>query len=267
MVEREIKFMEVPTNVYSVEVESVHHFTDSLFSFRVTRPQGFRFHAGEFVMLGLPSSDRPLYRAYSIASPSWDEGLSFYSIKVDGGPLTENLKQIRAGDEIWLRKKTTGTLVLSTLLPGRRLWMISTGTGIAPFVSLIREPDSYDQFDKLILTQTCRHLKDLDYGREQVAATRSDPLIGDLTSGRLLHFESVTRDAHRNVGRITSFLSSGAVYTALGLPRMNKEEDRVMICGSMGMINDVRGYCEGLGMVEGSHSAPGHFVIERAFVD
>jgi len=173
----------IPAGIFAETVTEVWHYTDRLFRFRMTRPPSFRFRSGEFAMIGLPNAERPVFRAYSIASPAWDEGLEFYSIKVPDGPLTQHLQKIRAGDTVLMRKKATGTLVHDALLPGRRLWMFSTGTGIAPFASLIRDPETYEKFDEVILTHTCREVAELAYGRQLVTAIKDDPLVGELAKG------------------------------------------------------------------------------------
>jgi len=220
-------------------VTSVTHWTDRLFSFRVTRPQSLRFRSGEFVMIGLLKDDgRPLLRAYSIASPSWDEELEFYSIKVQDGPLTSRLQHLSMGDEIILRPKPVGTLVLDALLPGKRLYLVATGTGIAPFASLTRDPEVYERYDEVILTHTCRTVDELKYGADLM---------------------------ERKEGRITDLMRSGALFEDLGLPELGSE-DRVMICGSMGLNTDMKSICEAAGLKEGANSEPGGFVLEKAFV-
>jgi ferredoxin/flavodoxin---NADP+ reductase len=254
------------TNIHSERVLEVQHYTDRLFRFRVTRPQSLRFRSGEFVMLGLPDDVKPVMRAYSIASPAWDESLEFFSIKVAGGPLTERLQKIQVGDEILLRPKTTGTLVNDALLPGKRLFMLSTGTGIAPFISLIRDPETYEKFEQIILTHTCRTVGELQYGFDSVAATRNDPLVGEEATARLLHFASTTREHSQHNGRITDLIQSGEFFTSLGISGFEPEHDRIMMCGSMGMIKDIRDMLEPNGFTEGSHHNAANFVVERAFV-
>ena len=253
---------------FTVEtVLAVKHFTDRLFSFRITRPASFRFRSGEFVMIGLPKEDgKPLLRAYSIASPFWDEALDFYSIKVVDGPLTSRLQHIQPGDEVLLGRKPTGTLVLDALKPGKRLYMISTGTGIAPFASLIRDPETYEKFDEVILTHTCRQLDELTYGEELVAATKQDELIGEMAAEKLVHFTSVTRDDGPVKGRVTDMIRSGELATRLGVPALDPAVDRVMICGSEGLLKDVKQICLDAKFIEGSNAAPADFVIEKAFV-
>lgn len=252
--------------LFAEQVTDVQHYTDRLFRFRITRPQSLRFRSGEFVMLGLPDDGKPLMRAYSIASPAWDESLEFFSIKVPGGPLTERLQKIQPGDTILMRPKTTGTLVNDALLPGKRLFMLSTGTGVAPFVSLIRDPETYEKFDEVILTHTCRTVGELQYGFDSVAATRDDPLVGEEATTRLKHFTSTTREHSQHNGRITNLIASGEFFTSLGITSFDPEHDRIMMCGSMGMIKDVREMLEPKGFIEGSNSQPGNFVVERAFV-
>ena len=247
-------------------VTSVHHWTDSLFSFRVTRPRSLRFRSGEFLMIGLERGDgKPIMRAYSIASPSWDEELEFYSIKVPDGPLTSRLQKITVGDKVIVRPKPTGTLVLDALLPGKRLYMIATGTGIAPFASLLRDPDLYERFEEVILTHTCRTVPELAYGEELVTRTLRDPLVGDEADGRFRYYPTTTREHSWHTGRITDLIRDGTLAADLGLPPLG-QNDRVMICGSMGLNTDVKAICETAGLVEGSNSEPGQFVLEKAFV-
>jgi ferredoxin--NADP+ reductase len=256
----------IPANVYAQTVVSVKHYTDRLFSFRITRPQSLRFRSGEFVMIGLPNAEKPVYRAYSVASPAWDEELEFFSIKVPDGPLTSELQKIQVGDTVIMRQKSTGTLVVDALTPAKRLFMISTGTGIAPFASLLRDPDTYEKFDQLILTHTCRDIAELTYGQELVAALEKDPLIGELTGGRVTLYNSTTREESPRMGRITALIGSGKFYADLGIEKLNPETDRIMICGSMHMLKDVKELAESLGFHEGSLSHPSSFVVERAFV-
>lgn len=257
----------VPAGCYALTVQEVQHYTDSLFRFRVTRPTQFRFRSGEFVMIGLPNAEKPVFRAYSVASPSWDEELEFFSIKVSDGPLTEHLQKIRPGDTVLMRKKATGTLVNDALLPGKRVWMFSTGTGIAPFASLIRDPETYDKFDQVILTHGCRTIAELKYGEDLVAGLRDDPLVGDLVRDKLVHYTTVTREDFIRQGRLTDLIVSGKLFDDLGLPRMGPEEDRAMICGSMAMLKDTKDLCLSHGLEEGANNKPAQFVVERAFVD
>jgi len=256
----------VPETVFAERVTSVHHYTDRLFKFRITRPKSFRFRSGEFVMIGLPNAEKPVYRAYSIASPSWDEELEFFSIKVPGGPLTEHLQKIVPGDTILMKKKPTGTLVNDALIPGERLWLFSTGTGIAPFASIVRDPETYEKFSTVILTHTCREVNELKYGEELVEETMADPLVGEIVDGRLVYYGSATREGHVRTGRITDLLTSGKLFEDLGLPPISPERDRAMICGSMEMIADTKAILEGFGLEEGANNRPATYVVERAFV-
>lgn len=256
----------IPEGVYAETVTEVEHYTDRLFRFRTTRPASLRFRSGEFVMIGLPNALKPVYRAYSVASPSWDDTLEFFSIKVPDGPLTEHLQKIQPGDTILIRKKPTGTLVNDALIPGKRLWMFSTGTGIAPFASLIRDPETYEKFDEVILTHTCRETAELKYGQDLVQEIKDDPLVGELTEGRLRHYCTVTREDFSHVGRITDLMRSGKVFDDLGVEPITPETDRGMICGSMDMLNETKAILEGFGLEEGANNKPATFVVERAFV-
>ncbi|NEX45347.1 ferredoxin--NADP reductase [Pseudotabrizicola algicola] len=251
----------------AARVTSVTHWTDRLFSFRVERPRSLRFRSGEFVMIGLLGDNgKPLLRAYSIASPAWDEELEFYSIKVPDGPLTSRLQHIKVGDEIILRPKPVGTLVHDALLPGKRLWFLATGTGLAPFASLMREPETYEKYDQVIMMHTCREVAELEYGRQLVESLKDDPLIGELVGDKLLYYPTTTREAFPRMGRVTDNLSSGKVFADLGLPPMNRDEDRAMVCGSLAFNIDVKKILEGFGLTEGANSDPQQFVVEKAFV-
>jgi ferredoxin--NADP+ reductase len=248
-------------------VTAVTHWTDRLFSFRVTRPQSLRFRSGEFVMIGLlDDRGKPLLRAYSIASPSWDEELEFYSIKVPDGPLTSKLQHIKVGDEIILRPKPVGTLVHDALLPGKRIWFLATGTGIAPFASLMRDPETYEKYDQVIMMHTCREVAELEYGRQLVEGLAEDPLIGEMVAGKLLYYPTTTREPSARMGRVTDNLSSGKVFADLGLPPMDPSTDRAMVCGSLAFNIDVKAILEGFGLREGANSEPLEYVVEKAFV-
>jgi len=256
----------VPANCHAETVISVKHYTDRLFSFRITRPQSFRFRSGEFVMIGLPNAEKPVFRAYSIASPAWDDELEFFSIKVPDGPLTSELQKIQPGDTILMRQKSTGTLVVDALTPGERLFMFSTGTGIAPFASLVRDPDTYEKFAHVYLTHTCRESAELRYGEELFDQAANDPLIGEVAAGRLTHYATTTREITPRMGRITRLMESGKLFEDLGIAPLNPATDRAMICGSLEFTKDIKAILEGLGFREGSISNPGDFVVERAFV-
>jgi ferredoxin/flavodoxin---NADP+ reductase len=256
-----------PTLPDAQTVTSVTHWTDRLFSFRVTRPPSLRFRSGEFVMIGLMGDNgKPLLRAYSIASPAWDDELEFYSIKVPDGPLTSKLQHIQPGDQIILRPKPVGTLVHDALLPGKRLWLLSTGTGFAPFASLLREPETYEKYDQVIMMHTCREVAELEYGRQLVESLQDDPLIGDMVAGKLLYYPTTTRETSPRMGRVTDNLSSGKVFADLHLPPMDPATDRAMVCGSLAFNVDVKAILEGFGLREGANSEPLEYVVEKAFV-
>lgn len=250
----------------AVKVRNIRHWTDTTFSFQCDRPPSFRFRSGEFVMIGLPVDGRPLLRAYSICSPSWDDQLEFYSIKVQDGPLTSRLQHLAEGDEIVMRPKPVGTLVHDALLPGRRLFLFATGTGIAPFASLIRDPDTYEKFDRVILTHTCRETAELAYGFDLVEQIRTHEFLPEIVGDKLLHIATTTRAPSAAMGRMTDWIRDGRLAAATGAP-LDSATDRVMICGSMAMLQDHKALAEALGFDEGSNSEPGQFVIEKAFVD
>ncbi len=258
----------VPAGVHAERVVSVKHYTDRLFSFRITRPQSFRFRSGEFVMIGLPpeGTEKPVFRAYSVASPAWDEELEFFSIKVPEGPLTARLQKIVPGDVVFLRQKSTGTLVLDALLPGKRLFLFATGTGMAPFAAVIRDPETFEKFGQVILTNTCRTNAELAYGDELATQAKDDPLIGELTDGRLTYYRTTTREPSPHTGRITTLIESGKIFADLRIEPFDPANDRAMICGSMHMLKDVKSLLEGAGFTEGSNAHPAEFVVERAFV-
>lgn len=252
-----------------VKVLSVRHYTDRLFFFSVERPRSFRFRSGEFAMIGLydpaHNNGKPLLRAYSMASPAWDEKLDFYSIKVEDGPLTSRLQHIKVGDEIVMRPKPVGTLVLDALTPGKRLFMFSTGTGIAPFASLIREPETYEKFEEVILCHTCRQVAELEFGRELVAGLKDDPLVGEFAD-RLKYVPSATREAFDLQGRVTTLIENGALFDVIGGGPLDPASDKVMICGSAALLADLKEICEARGFEEGANSRPADFVYEKAFV-
>jgi len=255
----------VPDNCFALTVTAIQHYTDRLFRFETDRPGSFRFRSGEFVMIGLPGT-KPVWRAYSVASPAWDERLEFFSIKVPDGPLTSELQKIQPGDTVWMRRKPTGTLVLDALLPGRRLYMISTGTGIAPFASLMRDPETYEKFDQVILTHTCRLKAELVYGFELTEQVLGHEFLGELAQGKLTHYATTTREPSDRMGRVTDLIENGRLFSDLGVPPLDPAVDRIMVCGSMAMNKDVKALAEARGFHEGSNADPGQFVIERAFV-
>jgi len=261
----------LPTLPDAQTVIDVKHWTDRLFSFRVSRPQSLRFRSGEFVMIGLLKDDgKPLLRAYSIASPAWDDELEFYSIKVQEGPLTSRLQHIKSGDQIILRPKPVGTLVHDALLPGKRLWFFATGTGIAPFASLIREPQTYEDYDQIILTHTCREVAELEYGRQLVDQVKSDELMAELVGmhnlQKLVYYPTTTRDKSPKMGRITTLIQDGTLFDDLDVSDFGPKKDRAMVCGSIGLNTDIKEILEGYGLREGANSEPAEYVVEKAFV-
>jgi ferredoxin--NADP+ reductase len=253
--------------IYSETVLTVRHWTDTLFSFTTTRDPGFRFQSGQFAMMGLEVEGRPLLRAYSMASAHYEERLEFFSIKVPDGPLTSRLQRIREGDIVLVGRKATGTLILDNLLPGSRLMLLSTGTGLAPFVSLIKDPEVYERYETIILVHGCRQVSELSYGEQVVETLKRDELLGEMLEGKLVYYPTVTREPFRNRGRITDLISTNRLFDDIGQDPLSIESDRIMLCGSPAMLEDFRDMFEGLGFSEGNHSEPGHFVIEKAFVE
>jgi ferredoxin--NADP+ reductase len=248
-------------------VLSVHHWTDTLFSFRTTRNPAFRFRSGEFTMIGIPVDGKPLLRAYSVASAHYADELEFFSIKVQDGPLTSRLQHLKEGDPIMVSVKPTGTLVLDNLAPGKRLYLLGTGTGLAPFLSIIKDPETYERFEKVIVVHGVRYVKDLAYSEYIQSILPEDEYIGEYVREQLLYYPTVTREAFTNHGRITAAMESGRLFADLGLPPMSVEHDRFMLCGSPNMLADIRGLLDSRGYVEGNHGEQGHYVIEKAFVD
>ena len=248
----------------------VKHWTDRLFSFAITRPDSFRFRSGEFVMIGLPGEDggKPVLRAYSIASPAWAETIEFLSIKVQDGPLTSRLQHIQPGDTVLMGKKPTGTLVLDAVRPGKRLFLFGTGTGLAPFLSVARDPDAYARFGQVIVAHGVREVSELAYRDLFTAEIFDDPLVGDEARAQLVYYPTVTREPFERQGRFPDLITSGRIFRDLGLAeeRFNPEEDRIMLCGSMPFIKDMAALIESHGLKEGSNAEPGDFVLERAFV-
>jgi ferredoxin/flavodoxin---NADP+ reductase len=248
-------------------VRSVHHWTEELFSFRTTRDKGFRFASGQFTMLGLRIDGKPLLRAYSIASAHYDDELEFFSIKVPDGKLTSRLKDLTPGDEVLVGAKATGTLLLDSLTPGRNLYLLGTGTGLAPFLSLVRDPDVYERFEKVILVHGCRQVRDLAYRSRLADELPADEILGDMVRDKLIYYPTITREPFKNRGRITDLIASGTLASDVGLPPIGREHDRFMLCGSVQMLADLRVLLEGAGLREGSTTVPGEFVVEKAFVE
>ena len=249
------------------QVLSVHHWTDTLFSFRTTRDPGFRFASGQFTMIGLEVEGRPLLRAYSMASANYEENLEFFSIKVPDGPLTSRLQHLKQGDSILVNRKATGTLIHDNLLPGRTLYMLGTGTGLAPFLSIIKDPETYERFEKVVLIHGCRKIAELAYGELITKDLPQHELLGESVQRQLVYYPTVTREPFRNRGRVTNLIRSGKLFDDIGVTRMDAAHDRFMLCGSPAMLDELRIMLGERGFLEGNHSEPGHFVIERAFVE
>lgn len=248
-------------------VLSVHHWTDRLFSFTTTRDQALRFSNGHFTMIGLKVEGKPLLRAYSIASANYEEHLEFLSIKVQDGPLTSRLQHIQPGDTVIVGRKPTGTLLIDYLLPAKRLYLLATGTGLAPFLSIVRDPETYEKFEQVVLIHGVREVKELAYREMFEKTLKEDEFLGEMVSKQLLYYPTVTREAFVHQGRIPQLLESGQVAKDLGIPMLNPAEDRIMICGSPAMLRDLKAMSEKFGFEEGNTSRPGQFVIERAFAD
>jgi ferredoxin--NADP+ reductase len=246
---------------------TVHHWTERLFSFTTTRDAAFRFSNGHFTLIGLMLEERALVRAYSIASANYEDHLEFLSIKVEQGPLTSRLKLIRPGDSLLVGRKPTGTLVVDYLLPGRRLYLLSTGTGLAPFMSIVRDPAVYEQFEQIILVHGVRQVDELAYHDLFTEHLPAHEFLGDMVSTQLRYVPTVTREEFHTMGRIPDLIRSGRLFADLGNPQLNAEEDRVMICGSPGMLRELKALLEERGFWEGTTSTPGDFVIERAFAE
>lgn len=255
------------SNFNEERVLSVHHWTDTLFSFTTTRDPGFRFKNGQFTMIGIPVDGKPLLRAYSVVSPNYDDKLEFFSIKVPNGPLTSRLQHLKEGDPIIVSRKATGTLVLDNLLPGKNLYLLGTGTGLAPFLSLIRDPETYERFEKVVLVHGCRQVAELAYGKMISEDLPADEFLGEEVRSKLVYYPTVTREAFRNSGRITDLITSNKLTADIGLPPLDRENDRVMLCGSPQMIQDLRVLLDGRGFEEGNQGEPGHYVIEKAFAE
>lgn len=248
-------------------VTEVHHWNESLFSFKTTRDRSLRFENGHFVMLGLEVEGRPLMRAYSIASPNYDEQMEFFSIKVPDGPLTSRLQNIKVGDTVFVSNKPTGTLVVDHLETGRNLYLLSTGTGLAPFISIIQDPEVYERFDRIILTHGVRTVSELAYQDLITQQLPNNEFFGDEVRQKLLYYPTVTRQAFRNQGRLTELMTSGKLFGDLGVTQPDPALDRFMICGSPSMLKDTCAILDGWGFKESRHGIKAQYVIERAFVE
>jgi ferredoxin--NADP+ reductase len=255
------------SNLHQEQVIEIRHWTDRLFSFKTTRSSGFRFQNGQFTMIGLPIEGKPLLRAYSMASSNYEETLEFFSIKVPNGPLTSKLQHIRVGDEVLIGRKPTGTLVQSSLTPGRTLYLVATGTGLAPFLSIIKDPDVYERYERVVLIHGCRFIGDLAYSQFIEHVLPQDEFIGELVREKLVYYPTVTREPFRHNGRVTHLFATNRLTEDLGLHPLDPAEDRVMICGGPGVLADMVALLEERGFAEGSASAPGAYVIEKAFVE
>jgi ferredoxin--NADP+ reductase len=252
---------------YVETVTFVQHWTDSLFTLRTTRDPGLRFESGQFVMLGLELNGKPLLRAYSIASAYYADELEFYSIKVADGPLTRHLQKVKVGDQVVVGRKPTGTLVLDGLRPGKNLYMLGTGTGLAPFLSLVRDPEVYERYEKVIVTHTVREVADLNYRQFLEHDLPGDPDIGELVAPKLVYYPTVTREPFKTQGRITDLIASGKLFDDIGLPELDPARDRLMLCGGPSVLVDLKQLLLDRGYEEGSVAKPGDFVLERAFVE
>jgi ferredoxin--NADP+ reductase len=248
-------------------VLSVHHWTDKLFTFTTTRDPSLRFSNGHFTMIGLRVNEKPLLRAYSIVSANYEEHLEFLSIKVADGPLTSRLQHIQVGEKIIVGRKPTGTLLIDYLLPGKRLYLLSTGTGLAPFMSVIRDPATYENFEQVILVHGVRQADELAYHDLVTEHLPQHEFLGEMIRKQLLYYPTVTRESYRNMGRVTDLMENGKLFEDLTLPQLDREHDRVMICGSPHMLKDLKHMLESRGFHEGNTSKPGDFVIERAFAE
>ncbi len=249
------------------KVLSVHHWNDTLFSFTTTRDPALRFKTGQFVMIGLMVDGKPLMRAYSVVSAHYEDHLEFYSIKVPDGPLTSRLQHLQVGDTLLVGRKPTGSLIMDNLLPGKNLYLLSTGTGLAPFMSVIRDPEFYEAFDKIILTHGVRWKSELGYMEHIRNEMPDNEFFGEMVKNQLIYYPTVTREEFHNQGRLTDLMRSGRLYKDIGLPPLNPDTDRVMICGSPAMLKELVEILDEAGFTEGTSHAPGNYVIERAFVE
>jgi len=254
-------------SISTQNVTDVRHWNESLFSFRTTRDKSLRFENGHFVMLGMQVEGKPLMRAYSIASPNYEEELEFFSIKVPDGPLTSRLQNIQIGDQLLVSSKPTGTLVVDHLLPGRNLYLISTGTGLAPFISIVQDPEVYERFDHVIVTHGVRYVSELAYQSLLRDELPNNEFFGEEVREKLLYYPSVTREEFRNQGRLTHLMTSGKLFDDLNLPKPDPAQDRFMICGSPGMLKDCCEILDGWKFEESRQGIKAHYVIERAFVE
>jgi ferredoxin--NADP+ reductase len=255
------------SNFNQEQVVSVRHWTDRLFSLRTTRHPSFRFQNGQFIMMGLEVEGRPLVRAYSLVSANYEEELEFFSIKAPNGPLTSRLQHVKEGDPVIVSRKATGTLVLDNLAPGKNLFLLGTGTGLAPFLSIAKDPETFERFERVVLVHGCRWIADLAYGDLIEGELPNDELVGEILREKLVYYPTVTREPFRHNGRISLLLESGALADDLGLPPIDSRTDRFMLCGGPAMLADIRAILDACGFSEGNHGEPGHYVIEKAFAE
>ncbi|MCL4104003.1 UNVERIFIED_CONTAM: hypothetical protein GTU68_034865, partial [Idotea baltica] len=253
--------------IHREQVTAVHHWTDQLFSFKTTRNQAFRFKNGHFTMIGLEREGKPLMRAYSLASANYEDELEFYSIKVQDGPLTSILQSVEVGDEVLINSKATGTLIQDNLLPGKNLFLIATGTGLAPFLSIVKDPETYEHYDKVILAHGCRYIDELAYREELTERLPKDEYLGRMVRDKLLYYPAVTREKFTTNGRLTDLLKVGKMTRDLGLDTIDPAVDRFMLCGSPTLLKDFSKILDSRGFSESRHGKAGHYVVERAFVE
>jgi len=252
---------------FEERVLSVHHWTDRLFSFTTTRDPALRFSNGHFTRIGLLVDGKPLLRAYSIVSANYEDHLEFLSIKVPDGPLTSRLQHIQVGDTVIVGKKPTGTLLIDYLLPGKRLYLMGTGTGLAPFLSVVRDPETYEKFEEVVVVHGVREVAELAYHQLLNESLAQHELLGEVVAGKLKYYPTVTREPFRHQGRMSDLIESGKLFADLGVPPLDPAVDRVMLCGSPAMLRDMKRLLEDRQFKEGNTTKPGDFVVERAFVE
>ena len=252
---------------YHETVLDVRHWTDTLFSFTTTRNPAFRYENGQFTMIGIEADGKPLMRAYSMVSPNYHENLEWLSIKVPNGPLTSRLQNIKAGDTILVSKKPVGTLIIDNLTPGKRLYLLSTGTGLAPFMSIIADPMTYERFEHVVLVHGCRYVAELAYADRINKELPNHEFLGELVREKLIYYPTVTREPFEHCGRITDLIVSGKLFADIAMPPVDPAADRVMLCGNPNLLVDMKIILEERGLKEGSNNNPAEYVVEKAFVE